>query len=647
MNGGGQAITSDRVKALPIPEHELLRPIASGSYGEVWLARNVLGTFRAVKIVRRDHFERTEDFDREFSGLQRFEPVSRTHEALINILQIGRQEDWFYYVMELADDLETLKVEIREPNQIPKSEFQTLDLYAPHTLRADLKKRGALPADEVIALGCQLASALEHLHAQGLLHRDVKPSNILFVNGRPKLADAGLVAAMDDARSLVGTVGYIPPEGPGTPQADIYSLGKVLYEAAFGKDRQDFPQLPQDLSGRLEHERLLELNEIIVKACAQDRRERYASAEAVLQDSKLLQRGQSVRRARRIKERWRFARRGVGWAAALAFVVVAAEAGFLTLKSRERQAINSPLPEKRSQIDAANRAYDLGRFYFEKTTGEGFQKASTYFERAVELDPKFAQAYGSLALTYTWATEGWNDNRWQFLPKAKEAATKALALDESLPEAHVALGWHSAMLEWAWVKAENELQRAIQLAPNRAVFHQYYGEFLRMAGRTDKALDQIRIAVNLEPRSVAINTRLADFLVAARQYEAAITQADQALAMEPNIPALREFRIRALAALGNYPEVIKQAGIAPDGRKPASAYWETALKWAEQPNQSPYWRARAFAQLGQPDKAIECLQSALRDHDVWLTFYVKTDWTLDKLRSDQSFVDILKTMHLQ
>ncbi len=108
------------------------------------------------------------------------------------------------------------------------------DFYTPRTLRADLKSRGALPADEMIQLALKLTAALAHLHAQGLVHRDVKPSNILFIGGEPKLADAGLVADVDDARSLVGTAGYIAPEGPGTPQADLFALGKVLYEAAFG-----------------------------------------------------------------------------------------------------------------------------------------------------------------------------------------------------------------------------------------------------------------------------------------------------------------------------------------------------------------------------------------------------------------------------
>jgi serine/threonine protein kinase len=114
-----------------------------------------------------------------------------------------------------------------------------------------------LPVEEVVALGLKLADALAHLHSHGLVHRDVKPSNILFVGGQPKLADAGLVAAVDDARSLVGTAGYIAPEGPGTPQADVYALGKVLYEAAFGKDRQEFPALPADVASRPDHARLL------------------------------------------------------------------------------------------------------------------------------------------------------------------------------------------------------------------------------------------------------------------------------------------------------------------------------------------------------------------------------------------------------
>jgi hypothetical protein len=94
-----------------IPDHELLRRIGLGSYGEVWLARSVMGTYRAVKVVYRDRFENERPFEREYSGIQKFEPISRSHEGLVDIRQIGRndQDGYFYYVMELADGAEMTK----------------------------------------------------------------------------------------------------------------------------------------------------------------------------------------------------------------------------------------------------------------------------------------------------------------------------------------------------------------------------------------------------------------------------------------------------------------------------------------------------------------------------------------------------------
>jgi serine/threonine protein kinase len=91
----------------------------------------------------------------------------------------------------------------------------------------------------VIALGADLALALAGLHAHGLVHRDIKPSNVIFVGGAPKLADIGLVTATISAQTFVGTEGFVPPEGPGTPAADVFSLGKLLYEISTGLDRHD------------------------------------------------------------------------------------------------------------------------------------------------------------------------------------------------------------------------------------------------------------------------------------------------------------------------------------------------------------------------------------------------------------------------
>src|SRR3990172_1161414 len=87
-----------------IPDHELIRPIGRGSYGEVWLARSVLGEYRAVKIIRRDAFDRDRPVERELEGIQKFEPISRSHENQVHILHVGRFDGGFFYVMELADD---------------------------------------------------------------------------------------------------------------------------------------------------------------------------------------------------------------------------------------------------------------------------------------------------------------------------------------------------------------------------------------------------------------------------------------------------------------------------------------------------------------------------------------------------------------
>src|SRR5262249_34011339 len=135
-----------------------------------------------------------------------------------------------------------------------------------------------LPFQECLQLGLALSQALAELHKHNLVHRDIKPSNIIFVNGVPKLADIGLVAEFTEARSYVGTEGVIPPEGPGTAQADIFSLGKVLYEAATGKDRQDFPELPTLVDELPDHGKLLELNEVILHACQNEVGKRYRTA---------------------------------------------------------------------------------------------------------------------------------------------------------------------------------------------------------------------------------------------------------------------------------------------------------------------------------------------------------------------------------
>jgi len=272
---------SDDLQHLPaVPDHKMLRRIGGGSYGEVWLARNVMGSCRAVQVVFRKRFHFESPYEREFNGIRKFEPISRTHEGLVDILQIGRDDSagYFYYVMELADDQQA---------------GQKIDpaTYAPRTLQHEIENRGRLPLDECLQIGVALAHALGHLHHHGLIHRDIKPSNIIFVGGIPKLADIGLVTDAGVLATAVGTPGFIPPEGPGTAQADLFSLGKVLYAITMGKDPRDFPDPVSDLTALPDRERWLRMNALILKACRSGARQRYQSAAQLSRDLIALQRG--------------------------------------------------------------------------------------------------------------------------------------------------------------------------------------------------------------------------------------------------------------------------------------------------------------------------------------------------------------------
>src|SRR5262245_18368636 len=113
---------------MQITDHHQVRRIGSGSYGEVWLARNVIGTHRAVKIVFRAKFEDSAPYEREFRGIQKFEPVSRSHDGLVDVLQVGRNDElgYFYYIMELADAVGDPKTEIRRPKDDESSKSDSL-----------------------------------------------------------------------------------------------------------------------------------------------------------------------------------------------------------------------------------------------------------------------------------------------------------------------------------------------------------------------------------------------------------------------------------------------------------------------------------------------------------------------------------------
>jgi serine/threonine protein kinase len=258
----------------PIPNHQLLSQIGHGAYGEVWLARDEIGVFHAVKLVFKGTFADRAPFEREYRGILQYTPISRTHHGLVPILNVGREPgaDFFFYVMELADCVHCGRQ--IDPQQ-----------YLARTLAYELDTRFRLPARECLQLALDLSEALRYLHSRQLIHRDIKPANIIFVNGLAKLADVGLVTHVAEAKrdpKHLGTEGFTPPEGPGTPWADVYSLGKVLCEASMG--RTAVPEVVPMPVDEKEQDELLQINEIFAKACHEELGQRYQSVDELQRD---------------------------------------------------------------------------------------------------------------------------------------------------------------------------------------------------------------------------------------------------------------------------------------------------------------------------------------------------------------------------
>lgn len=225
-----------------------------------------------MKVVRREDFDLERTFEREFEGIKHYEKVSQDHPGLVDVLHVGRdlEANFYYYVMELADDQSGGGNDQIDPAT-----------YKARTLTSDLKQNRSRDIRECIKLGVNLAEALAHLHQAGLTHRDVKPSNIIFVKGEPRLADIGLVARSGQ-KTYVGTEGYVPPEGPGTSSADLYSLAMVIYEMHTGKDRLEFPELPtnHELPPTVNRDEWRALNTVICRGGAPDPRKRFDTAMA-------------------------------------------------------------------------------------------------------------------------------------------------------------------------------------------------------------------------------------------------------------------------------------------------------------------------------------------------------------------------------
>jgi len=312
----------------------------------------------------------------------------------------------------------------------------------------------------------------------------------------------------------------------------------------------------------------------------------------------------------------------------------------------------------------AYQLYLQGLYYWNKWTERGFTRAIDYFKQAVERDPNYALAYAGLADAYNFLGDSGYVASKEVRQDAKSAAMHALKIDDTLPEAHIALALVREAYDWNWPGAETEFKRAIQLDPNSATAHQWYGDFLIRVGRLEEAKTELKKAKDLDPLSLPINSSVGLQLYFARQYEPAILQLKKTLDLDPNFVPAQHALEAAYAQSGMYREAVGErqkvltlsgnpdlaAAIGEDYRKSGYAgVLQSSLEGLKEVSKeryvSPYNIAQIHARLQEKDQALAWLEQAFGERDSQLT-YLKVDPAFDEIRSDAHFQQLLQRLTL-
>jgi serine/threonine protein kinase len=626
-----------------LPELGLIERIGFGAYGEVWLGYNLAtGARRAVKIVYRASFSDNRPFEREFEGIKKFDTVSRTHPSQLSLFQIGKNDEqgYFYYAMELADSAS-------DNGQ-----------YRARTLRADLEN-GRLPAERALDLATALAEALAHLHSNGLIHRDVKPSNIIYVNGRPKLADIGLVTDGSGECTILGTEGYLAADCAGTPKADIYALGKVLYEAVTGMDRREFPKLPQDLRSWEDSELACELNEIVLKACATDPKQRYTTAEDLLRDLQTLSKGKSIRQ-KRVRRCVLLGIVGSIVSLGLLACLVVLTALWKVDNYEETNALG-PL----SSNEDANKWWHKGSEIIWADDYLRFPTAYTNLHKAIDLDPKFVRPYVSLLELLVRENMPGVKTETNELRKVRD---KLVELAPKRASAYTAQG----IFDFYWFHfraAENDFIQATRRDPNYELGHTAYAFVLHNWARTRESREQIKMSESIVPSKSIVYRILGHTYYADRDFRKAIEFYQKTLEMQDHHSVANIFMGNSYRALGDYRSAItnyeradfvrredtpemkdhrkrEREALEHDGSR---GYWEERWRFERIYRPTDYYdHAVTQMHLGQTDRALDLLEKSyemdIRDGIESDMICLLFDEHWDGIRDNQRFKALLEKL---
>jgi serine/threonine protein kinase/tetratricopeptide (TPR) repeat protein len=334
----------------------------------------------------------------------------------------------------------------------------------------------------------------------------------------------------------------------------------------------------------------------------------------------------------------------------------------IAIHGRITAAHSSQAP--RPQVNPeAYRLYLKGMYSYDRHTEEGFQKAISFFQQAIDKDPSFASSYSALANGYL-ALGGFSlASTSAVLPEARAAANQALQLDDSLSNAHETLA-SVHMAEWNFAGAAKEFRRALELNPNDAGAHQGYGGLLSYLGRFDEALPEARKAVELDPLYITHGIVLGNVFYYRGDYDAALKEYNKVLDMDPNYwlahgslaltygqkkmypQAFAELE-KVLAAFphSNVTAVLGQLKALSGAKNEARSIARELQQRSKKEYVSDYWVATIFAALGDNDQAFQLLETAYTERSQWL-IQLKVDPRFANLRSDPRFQDLLRRIGL-
>jgi TolB-like protein/Tfp pilus assembly protein PilF len=330
------------------------------------------------------------------------------------------------------------------------------------------------------------------------------------------------------------------------------------------------------------------------------------------------------------------------------------------LKVKLTGADEQKLTKKYTENPEAYQLYLKGRFYWNKRTPQDIQKSIEYFDQAITLDPNYALAHTGLADAYALLPVYSNLPAGESLPKAREAALKALSLDDRLAEAHTALGDVLNYYDYDFAGAEREYKRAIELNPNYATAHQWYGELLTHLGRHEESLAEMRRALQIDPLSLIINRAYGESYLFARRYDEAIAQLRKTIELEPNFATAHDTLGSAYQIKGDYADGVAEFVKARElyGKPEIAAlaresfarggYQEflRAMTGERRPaDLQSHFVAKYLVMLGEKDKALAELNRSFEKREYYLV-YLNVDPRFDLLRDDPRFAALVRRVGL-